>query len=209
MNPVTIHKTIEIAAPPRQVWRYVGTATGLCEWWGVEIKMDEKEGGYFEEIGEENGRAYHRFGQVTTFNPPYHLSIQIQHLDDNHEWPAKTEIDIRLEENIIDADKIHTNVSITHRPCADERDNILPDCLMPVYPNTGSGYGPTMMLPQDVGMVEQPSAIAVNLAVGAITFTLQELYQWCYQQDKRWQQHLVRLTTLFGEKSHLFLNKVG
>ena len=60
MSPTIIRKRIQIAAPVEQVWRYVGTAARLCEWWGVQVRMQEREGGYFEEEGEERGLAYRR-----------------------------------------------------------------------------------------------------------------------------------------------------
>ena len=97
--PTTIRKVIELKAPIERVWRYVGTQAGLRQWWGSDIVLAAKQGGYCEEHSLLNGKALHLVGEVTVYKPPYQLVLMLRQAEESATWPAFTILSITLQES--------------------------------------------------------------------------------------------------------------
>ena len=196
MGPIVIRKQIEIAASPTEVWRYVGTATGLREWWDVEVEMQELEGGDFLERGEEDGRPYSRVGEVLTYDPPHRLMISIHDAGRHAVWPERTTIEIRLE-----ADGPSTIVTVIHRAPTVESTavaniSVTTDMVLPTTRYYKDGRGPTMELPNAVGPAIPTMNLARQRAMETTPLTLEMLYRWQSQQEEQWHCQLARLETI-------------
>lgn len=195
MSPAIIQKEIEIAAPPAKVWKFVGTANGLSQWWGVDISMEERAQGDFVEVGQLDGYPYRKAGLVTIYDPPRQLSIRLHNVDVRNPWPSRTEVDITLSEELKADGLLHTRVSVIHRALVDEMDALRAKSLLPVQPTTDDVHSPTMMLPQNRGFTGRRSTSAVQ-AVQTEALTVQDLYQWRYRQEQTWQQRFATLTAI-------------
>ncbi len=108
--PVTIHQAIEIKGSAEQIWRYVGTEAGLRRWWGVDIRMDEKQGGRCEERSFLQGRAQHLRGEVTVYDPPHRLVLILRAPENTPTWPDFSTISLTLSEA-----EGHTRVALDHQ----------------------------------------------------------------------------------------------
>ncbi|MCB0189464.1 MAG: SRPBCC domain-containing protein [Caldilineaceae bacterium] len=181
MEPITIRKQIEIAAPPIQVWRYVGTAAGLCQWWGVEVIMEEQTGGHFEERGEHEGRPYRQRGEVITYDPPRQLVIRLHEAADRR-WPFYAEISISLTGN-----ESVTIVEVEHQAMTE---------TVAVAQQTVSDNpsGPVMALPGYAGAVSVQSGPMSTQPHSHPSLTLQTLYSWRHWQEQIWQQRFGLLS---------------
>lgn len=98
MIPVTIQKTIQIAASAALVWQYVGTEAGLRQWWGLEIALEEKLGGRCEERSMVEQKVHCLQGEVTAYAPPHQLALLLRNTDEQVNWPAWMTISITLQE---------------------------------------------------------------------------------------------------------------
>lgn len=178
MNSVIIRKEITIAAPASQVWRYVGTAAGLRQWWGVEISLEEKVGGHCEEAGMRNGQPYRLVGEVTLYEPPHRLALTLHRQDNQDDAPLRTEVEITLAE-----EATHTTVAIIHRAFTP---------IAAVGATTaigGTGDGPFMALPS-YGSATTPTTILERFVTPALVTT------WQQQQEAQWQRRCMRLSSL-------------
>ncbi|MCX6046342.1 MAG: SRPBCC domain-containing protein [Chloroflexi bacterium] len=97
--PTTIHKTIEINATIEQVWRYLGSEAGLRQWWGSDIRLEAKQGGRCEERSLFNGKPHYLAGEVTVFEPPRQLVLNLRRAEELETWPAFTIVSITLKES--------------------------------------------------------------------------------------------------------------
>ncbi len=182
MNSVVIRKEITIAAPASQVWRYVGTAAGLRQWWGVEISLEEKIGGRCEETGMRNGQPYRLVGEVTLYEPPHRLALMLHRRDNQDGAPLRTEVEITLAE-----EATHTTVAIIHRAFT---------AIAAVGATTaigGMGDGPFMALP-DYGSATTPASTPGTIPARFVTSALGTT--WQQQQEAQWQRRCTRLSSL-------------
>lgn len=196
MNPATLHKEIEIAAPPAQVWHFVGTASGLGQWWGVDITMDECNRGHFTETGYQNGHSVRKVGEVITYDPPRQLSIRLHHADCDRAWPTRSEIDIHLAEEPQADGTLHTTVSVVHRSIFDEADMIGIENLMPIQPSTTDAHDPTMLLRHATAYTDKLPTVIVGRAAKFRTYTLQDRYLWRSMQEQVWHERMTTLLSL-------------
>ena len=194
MKPITIHKTIEIAGSPQQVWHYIGTAMGLSRWWDVAVTMEEKVGGQFAEEREENGRLYRRVGEVVTYEPPRKLAIRSYSTEAERDWPAQSEIEIGLE-----GDNSQTTVTIIHRAFGEEIEAVGTEQYLSCNPNAATLSGPTMALPAAAGSVMVSSVMVMGQTCVSTPPTLHDLYQWRHQQELVWQRRFATLPTLVAK----------
>lgn len=189
MKPVTIRKTIEIAAPPAQVWRYIGTAAGLQKWWGVKVAMEERVGGRFEEQGEQAGQPYRKSGEVTTYDPPHQLAIRLYDGADDR-WPTHTELAISLT-----GSATVTTVEVVHRAFA-ETAAVATDATSFAQQTAPTAYGPTMALPGYAGTALVSTVPLLIQSIPHSPLTLQALYGWRHGQEQAWQQRFASLATV-------------
>lgn len=174
MNSVTIRKEIKIAAPASQVWRYIGTASGLRQWWGVEVTMEERTGGHCEEAGIENGRSYRLVGKVTIYDPPHRLALTMQRRSDHDGSPLRTELEITLAE-----EAAQTTVALVHRAFTAIA------AVGAAVATDGTGHGPLMALPgyQGAALLAPPTPSVLLTA-------------WQQRQAVQWQRRCVALSSL-------------
>lgn len=182
MNPVTICKEIEIAAPASQIWRYIGTAAGLCQWWGVELTLEARPGGYCEERGVRDGQPYRLTGEVTVYEPPHRLALTMRPREAQGDWPAHTHLEITLAESAN-----QTKVLIVHHAFVAE---LAPSMIDMVTVMGNPGCGPLMVLP---GARSLPTPV---LTPGLPLANLHALHSWQQVQRASWQQRMVSLQTL-------------
>ncbi len=174
MNSVLIRKESKIAAPASQVWRYIGTAAGLRQWWGVEVSLEEKIGGHCEEAGIQNGRPYRLVGEVTIYEPPHRLVLTMQRQGSHDNSPLRTELEITLAE-----EAEQTTVVIIHRAfttIAAIGATIAPE---------GTGHGPLMALPGYASATSPAHFVTPTLVT-----------RWQQQQAVQWQHRCARLSSL-------------
>lgn len=181
MQPVTIRKEIEIAAPASQVWPYVGTAAGLRQWWQVELILEEETGGYCEERGVREGQPYRLTGRVTAYEPPYRLALTLEQRVGSDQWPARTEVEITLAEAAAG-----TRVIIHHHAFA----AVLAPTERMTVATSHSWPGPAMALP---GYHRAPN---LPLSSGSAWMVFQTLPQWEQGQVISWERNLLLLQTL-------------
>lgn len=183
MQPVTIRKEIEIAAPASQVWSYVGTAAGLRQWWQVELILEEESGGYCEERGVRAGQPYRLTGRVTAYEPPHRLALTLEQRVENEQWPARTQVEITLEEVAAG-----TRVIIHHHAFA----AALAPLDRVIVDTSKSWPGPTMALP---GQCYAPNPLLSPFSA----WTAQSmLLRWEAWQATNWQHNLLLLHTLLA-----------
>ncbi len=96
--PVTVQQAIEIRGSAQQIWPYIGTEAGLRRWWGMDITLEEKQGGRCEERGIFQGRACLLRGEVTVYAPPHQLVLLLRNAQHEPAWPAFTTISLTLTE---------------------------------------------------------------------------------------------------------------
>ena len=187
MEPITIRKQIEIAAPPSQVWRYVGTAAGLCQWWGVEVIMEEQKGGQFEERGDHDGKPYRQQGEVIIYDPPRQLAIRL-HAAEAHRWPFYTEISISLTGN-----ETITIVEVEHQAMTETAAIVQHAVAQDTVSDNRSG--PVMTLPSYSGstILVQPNPMSTQPHMHTSP-ALQALYGWRHRQEQVWQQRIGLLS---------------
>jgi len=181
MQPVTIRKEIEIAAPASQVWPYVGTAAGLRQWWQVELTLEERRGGYCEERGVRDGQPYRLTGKVTAYEPPHRLALTLEERVESDQWPARTQVEITLAE-----EATCTRVIIYHHAFTAA---LTPPARMTVA-SDHRGPGTVMALPGDHRSPTLP------LLAGTPWLVLHALPQWEQGQLASWERNLLRLQTL-------------
>lgn len=114
MYETTIAQEIEIDAPAAHVWRFIGTAEGLRQWWGTNIYLEARQGGRCEERGVIEGIPYHLSGEVTVYDPPSRLRLTMHNgktkSGDAYHPPLYTTITLTLREQAG-----RTRVSVEHR----------------------------------------------------------------------------------------------
>jgi uncharacterized protein YndB with AHSA1/START domain len=174
MNSVTIRKEIKIAASATQLWPYIGTAAGLRRWWGVEVTLEEKLGGYCAETGLQHGQPYQLVGEVTAYEPPHRLSLTLQRQGDHDDYPLRTELEITLAE-----EAAHTTVAIVHRAYGAIA------AIGATSAVDGALHGPLMGLSGYQGQT-RPVPCAPSVPVTT----------WQQQQAVQWQRRCVALRTL-------------
>lgn len=187
--PVTIHQAIEIKGSAAQIWRYVGTEAGLRRWWGVDIQMDEKQGGRCEERSFLHGRAQHLRGEVTVYEPPHRLVLVLRAPEHATMWPAFSTISLTLRET-----DGHTLVEINHQAFG-----TLP--LEDVHPSTTGKEQPwEPVRPAILNQLPMPSATLKNSGpqfepIGLIPPQLIQSVDtvWRAQQEWRWATSLASL----------------
>ncbi|MEZ4870212.1 MAG: SRPBCC domain-containing protein [Caldilineaceae bacterium] len=182
MNVVTIRKEIEIAAPASQIWRYIGNAAGLHQWWDVEVSLEEKMGGYCEERGHQDGWPYHLIGEVTVYEPPQRLALALRRQGDPSACPARTELEITLTEA-----EGATKVTIVHRAYSVVNELSLDAVMTPAH----SGWqGPWMALPglhfPNSPLPDRPEPTAPLIGLALPSSAEQTLTTWQQQQAERW-----------------------
>ena len=97
MTPAIVRKQIRIKASVEALWPYIGTEAGLRQWWGSDVVIEPKVGGYCEERGHAQGAFYRLCGQVTVYDPPYRLELVLRN-PDGGSWPALATLRITLQE---------------------------------------------------------------------------------------------------------------
>jgi uncharacterized protein YndB with AHSA1/START domain len=110
MHEATICQEIEIDAPAARVWQYVGTAEGLQQWWGTEIRLEARQGGQCEESGVVHGSPYYLTGEVTVYDPPSRLLLTLRDGNAHYRQPVYTTISLTLSERAG-----RTRVAVVHR----------------------------------------------------------------------------------------------
>lgn len=198
MMPVTIEKQIEIAAKATTVWRYVGTEEGLRQWWGMDIALEEKQGGRCAERCQWQGRICSLRGQVTLYNPPYQLSLFLQNEDAGDVWPAWTTISLNLTES-----NGRTQVTLVHQAFGS----------LGVEAAIGQvdTSRPTVPTPHAIWNMRQPQNSLATGASAASHPTLANPYSrsrlessWLAQQEACWSNRLQTLAqqVLLAQATH-------
>lgn len=183
MNPITIRKEIEIAAPASQVWRYIGTAAGLCQWWGVDLTLEARPGGYCEERGVRDGQPYRLTGEVTVYEPPHRLALRMRPRVAHEGWPACTQLEITLAETAN-----RTKVLIVHHAFVAE---LVPSAISLVTAPGNPVSGPLMALP---GACSRTNPLLLPQLLAGF----QALQNWQPAQAASWQRRIVILQTLMA-----------
>ena len=183
--PVTIHQAIEIKGSAEQIWRYVGTEAGLRRWWGVDIQMDEKQGGRCEERSFLHGRAQHLRGEVTVYEPPHRLVLVLRAPENASTWPAFSTISLTLRET-----DDHTLVSLEHQAFG----------ALPTAQAIGKEQRQEPVRPAILNQLPMPSATLKNTGpqlelIGSMPpqFVQSADSVWRAQQEWRWTASLASL----------------
>lgn len=113
MMPVTIQKVIDIEASAASLWHYVATEAGLCQWWGMDIALEERLGGRCEERSVVQGRVCNFRGEVTAYDPPRHVALRLRNAEEQVGWPAWVTISLTLQE-----EQGRTRVALVHQAFA-------------------------------------------------------------------------------------------
>ncbi len=196
MIPVTIQKMIEIAATAQCIWPYVGTEAGLRQWWGLDIALEEKQGGHCEERSLVQNRVHYFRGQVTVYAPPHQLALLLHNADAQESWPLWMTISITLA-----ACNGRTQVTLLHQTFGSLSREA---AVGAPYPLPSTGMGPqarwTGQPPQnsrDVAPVIEVSPPPLS------TFAVD--HAWLARYDATWNNRLHAL----ANQVRLNLNEIG
>lgn len=78
-----IRRQINIAAPPRAVWKVLTTPEGLTRWWATEARVEPREGGRVVVATDGEGEAREGRGLIHTWRPTSHLEIAFDRMGDS------------------------------------------------------------------------------------------------------------------------------
>ena len=207
MTPAILRKEIRIKASAAWVWPYIGTEEGLRQWWGTDISLEAKTGGYCEERSLVQGTSYLLRGEVTAYAPPHHLALVLRNMENGATWPALTTLHITLQD-----EGEETLVTLVHQafgPATEPRCQIDDDAhpavaephntgstyhLVQGHPQVPQGASASMPLPWQSPLTA-PSLLGVQVpaAVGR--------KHWLEAQRIGWIARLIRLTTLSTERA--------
>lgn len=103
-----IRRTINIAAAPREVWKFLTTADGIKSWWADDARVDAREGGRIVLTAEgDDGKPVEERGIFHEVRPTRKIEIA---WDNNSPAPTKgTRIEFQVAK---DGDE--TQVNLVH-----------------------------------------------------------------------------------------------
>lgn len=97
-SPLSVRRSIHIAATPDRVWKEFETFDRMAAWWGKghELQVYEpREGGQIEMSVEVEGEVRRFGGAILVFDPGRELTFEDNWIPPR-EWPAPLFLTIRL-----------------------------------------------------------------------------------------------------------------